>query len=169
MGYKEIVLTGIHTGGYGRDLVNYSLTDLLRDLLEQAPLIKRIRISSIEASEISDEMIDLIANNPKIARHLHIPLQSGSDPILKKMVRHYSTTKFYSIVEKLKAKVPSIAITTDVIVGFPSESEENFIETCEFIKKVGFSSLHVFPYSPRKGTPAASMSDQISAEDKKKE
>ncbi|WP_041808175.1 tRNA (N(6)-L-threonylcarbamoyladenosine(37)-C(2))-methylthiotransferase MtaB [Evansella cellulosilytica] len=159
-GYKEIVLTGIHTGGYGEDMKDYSLANLLLDL-EKVDGLKRIRISSIEASQITDEVIQVIDQSEKVVNHLHVPLQSGSNSVLKRMRRKYTTAFFYERVEKLKKALPGLAVTSDVIVGFPGETEEEFNETFEFIKKVGFSELHVFPYSKRTGTPAARMDDQV--------
>ena len=159
-GYKEVVLTGIHTGGYGEDLKDYNLAQLLRDL-EQVDGLNRLRISSIEASQLTDEVIDVINDSNKIVRHLHIPIQSGSDTVLKRMRRKYTMEFFESRIIKLKEIMPNVAITSDVIVGFPGETEEEFMETFDFIKKHHFSELHVFPYSIRTGTPAARMTDQV--------
>lgn len=159
-GYKEIVLTGIHTGGYGQDLKNYNLAQLLRDL-ETIDGLERIRISSIEASQLTDEVIDVIVASNKVVRHLHIPLQSGSDSVLKRMRRKYSMAHFSERLTKLHAALPGLAVTSDVIVGFPGETDEEFQETYDFIVDHHFSELHVFPYSPRIGTPAARMDDQI--------
>ncbi|WP_078552769.1 tRNA (N(6)-L-threonylcarbamoyladenosine(37)-C(2))-methylthiotransferase MtaB [Bacillus alkalicellulosilyticus] len=162
-GYKEIVLTGIHTGGYGEDLKEYSLAKLLLDL-EQVEGLKRIRISSIEASQITDEVIDVIDRSQKVVRHLHIPLQSGSDSVLKRMRRKYTMDFFAERLERLKEVLPGLAVTSDVIVGFPGETAEEFQETFDFIAKHKFSELHVFPYSKRTGTPAARMEDQVDEE-----
>lgn len=162
-GYKEIVLTGIHTGGYGEDMKDYSFANLLEDL-EKVEGLKRIRVSSIEASQITDEIIEVIDRSQKIVRHLHIPLQSGSNSVLTRMRRKYSTEFYFDRVNKLKKALPGLAVTSDVIVGFPGETEEEFQETYDFIKKVGFSELHVFPYSKRTGTPAARMEDQVDDE-----
>src|SRR5690625_561543 len=159
-GYKEIVLTGIHTGGYGEDLKDYNLAQLLRDL-EQVDGLNRLRISSIEASQLTDEVIDVIRDSNKIVRHLHVPIQSGSDTVLKRMRRKYTMEFFESRIIKLKEIMPNVAITSDVIVGFPGETEEEFMETYDFISKHHFSELHVFPYSIRTGTPAARMTDQV--------
>ncbi|MEK3797824.1 tRNA (N(6)-L-threonylcarbamoyladenosine(37)-C(2))-methylthiotransferase MtaB [Peribacillus sp. FSL H8-0477] len=163
-GYKEIVLTGIHTGGYGEDMKDYNLAMLLRDLEEQVHGLKRIRISSIEASQISDEVIEVLANSKKVVPHLHIPIQSGSDTVLKRMRRKYSMDYFADRLVKLHKALPGLAVTSDVIVGFPGETEEEFLETYHFIKNHKFSELHVFPYSKRTGTPAARMENQVDEE-----
>ena len=159
-GYKEIVLTGIHTGGYGQDLKNYNLAQLLRDL-DEIEGLERIRISSIEASQLTDEVIEVIGNSNKVVRHLHVPLQSGSDSVLKRMRRKYTMEHFSERLTELHKALSDLAVTSDVIVGFPGETEEEFQETYDFIVKHQFSELHVFPYSPRIGTPAARMDDQI--------
>ena len=164
-GYKEIVLTGIHTGGYGQDLKNYNLAQLLRDL-DTIEGLERIRISYIEASQLTDEVIDVIGNSNKVVRHLHIPLQSGSDDVLKRMRRKYTMAHFSERLTKLHQALPDLAVTSDVIVGFPGESEDEFQETYDFIVNHHFSELHVFPYSPRIGTPAARMDNQIDEETK---
>lgn len=159
-GYVEIVLTGIHTAGYGEDLEDYSFYDLLVDLVKIVGL-KRLRISSIETSQISDKIIDLIGSNEIIVDHLHVPLQAGSDATLKRMNRKYTTAQYLEKINKIRSYLPNIAFTTDVIVGFPGETDEEFEETYNFIKKVNYSELHVFPYSPRKNTPAAKMKNQV--------
>ncbi|GEN31057.1 threonylcarbamoyladenosine tRNA methylthiotransferase MtaB [Cerasibacillus quisquiliarum] len=160
-GYKEIVLTGIHTAGYGEDMPDYNFAMLLRDLEEKVNGLKRIRISSIEASQITDEVIEVLDQSRKIVRHLHIPLQSGSNDVLKRMRRKYSAEFYYEKVKKIRKALPDLAITSDVIVGFPGETEAEFMETYEFVKQVGYSELHVFPYSQRTGTPAARMDNQV--------
>lgn len=159
-GYVEIVLTGIHTAGYGEDLDDYSFYELLVDLVKIKGL-KRLRISSIETSQISDEIIDLIGSNEIIVDHLHVPLQAGSDATLKRMNRKYTTAEYLEKINKIRSYLPNIAFTTDVIVGFPGETDEEFEETYNYIKQVNYSELHVFPYSPRKNTPAAKMKDQV--------
>nr|WP_068128257.1 tRNA (N(6)-L-threonylcarbamoyladenosine(37)-C(2))-methylthiotransferase MtaB [Nosocomiicoccus ampullae] len=164
-GYKEIILTGIHTGGYGEDLKDYNLAMLLRDL-EKVEGLNRLRISSIEASQLTDEVLDVIYHSNKIVRHFHIPVQSASDTVLKRMRRKYTMDFYESRILRLKEMMPGAAITSDVIVGFPGETEEEFMETYDFIKKHHFSELHVFPYSTRTGTPAARMKDQIDNETK---
>ena len=160
-GYLEIVLTGIHTGGYGQDFKDYNLAQLLRDLEAQVKGLKRLRISSIEASQLTDEVMEVIRASNKIVRHLHIPIQSGSDTVLKRMRRKYTMEFFERRITELKEMMPNIALTSDVIVGFPGETEEEFMETYNFIEKHHFSELHVFPYSMRTGTPAARMTDQV--------
>jgi threonylcarbamoyladenosine tRNA methylthiotransferase MtaB len=163
-GYKEIVLTGIHTGGYGEDMKDYNLAMLLRDLEAQVKGLKRLRISSIEASQITDEVIEVMDKSKVVVRHLHIPLQSGSNTVLKRMRRKYTMEFFAERLDRLKEALPGLAVTSDVIVGFPGETEEEFMETYNFIKEHKFSELHVFPYSKRTGTPAARMEDQIDEE-----
>ena len=162
-GYKELVLTGIHTAGYGEDMKDYNFAMLLREL-EQVEGLKRIRISSIEASQITDEVIDVLDKSEKIVRHLHIPLQAGSDSVLARMRRKYSTAFYKEKVSKIRKALPGLAITSDVIVGFPGETEEEFMETYNFIKEIGYSELHVFPFSRRTGTPAARMDNQVDDE-----
>jgi len=164
--FKEIILTGIHTGGYGVDLPNYRFVNLLQDL-ETIKGLERIRISSIETSELTEDVISVIAHSQKIVNHLHIPLQSGSDTILKAMNRKYDKQEYTRIISKLRAMIPNLAITTDVIVGFPGETESDFAEMVAFIRKINFQELHVFPYSRREGTVAAAMPNQISGAIKK--
>lgn len=160
-GYRELVLTGVHLGSYGVDLEEKpTLTDLLQ-LMIAVDGIERIRLSSIEPTEITTELIECLLHNRKICRHLHIPLQSGDDEILAKMNRKYSAGEYYSLVRLLREKVPGIALTTDVMVGFPGESGEHFQRTFEMVKRCAFSRLHVFKYSPRRGTPAADFPNQV--------
>lgn len=159
-GYKEIVLTGIHTGGYGEDLKDYNLAKLLR-ALESVTGLERLRISSIEASQITDEVLDVLKDSPIVVRHLHVPIQSASDTVLRRMRRKYTMAEFGERITRLKEVLPDCAITSDVIVGFPGETEEEFMETFNFINDHKFSELHVFPYSKRTGTPAAMMDDQV--------
>ena len=163
-GYLEIVLTGIHTGGYGQDFKDYNLAQLLRDLEAQVKGLKRLRISSIEASQLTDEVIEVLQNSNIVVNHLHIPIQSGSDTVLKRMRRKYTMDFFSERLRKLEQALPDLAITSDVIVGFPGETEEEFMETYNFIRDHKFSELHVFPFSQRIGTPAARMDDQIDEE-----
>ncbi|WP_219836289.1 tRNA (N(6)-L-threonylcarbamoyladenosine(37)-C(2))-methylthiotransferase MtaB [Paenibacillus sp. R14(2021)] len=162
-GYKEIVLTGIHTGGYGDDMENYRLSDLLWDL-DAIQGLERIRISSIEASQIDDKMIEVLNKSTKMCRHLHIPLQAGDNDVLKRMRRKYTVEQFADKIKLLHEAMPGVAITTDVIVGFPGETEEMYKNGFDFMEKLGFAEMHVFPYSKRTGTPAARMEDQIDEE-----
>ena len=159
-GYREIILTGIHTGGYGADLDGYRLADLVRDL-ETIEDLYRIRISSIEASEIDDRLTDVLAQSTKVCRHLHIPLQTGHNAVLKRMNRHYTVEEYAQKLDRLRAAHPDLALTSDVIVGFPGETDEHFEHTVDFLRKQGFAELHVFPYSPKQGTPAARFLDQV--------
>lgn len=164
-GYKEVVLTGIHTGHYGEDK-DYDLTDLIRKL-SKIDKLYRIRISSIEITEITDKFLNELKTNKKIVDHMHIPLQSGTDKILKLMNRKYDMKYYFDKINKIRDIRPNIAITTDVIVGFPNETDEDFNETKETIKKLEFTELHVFPYSRRKGTRADLMDNQIDGNIKK--
>ena len=158
-GYKEIVLTGIHTGHYGSDLQT-TFPDLLKRIVKINGL-ERLRISSIEITELNDEFFEVLKANPIIVSHLHIPLQAGSDTILQAMNRKYLTNYFEAKVKKIREIRPDISLTTDVIVGFPGETEEEFQETLDFVSKIKFTKVHVFPYSRRKGTKADTMPNQI--------
>ena len=164
-GHKEVVLTGIHTGNYHDN--DYDFADLLNDVVKIKGL-KRLRISSIEITEINERVIDVIKNNDILVDHMHIPLQSGSNEILKLMNRKYDINYFINKINELRSIKPDISITTDVIVGFPFETEELFLETINNIKKINFSKLHVFPYSRREGTKADLMDNQIDDVTKKK-
>lgn len=155
MGYKEVVLSGIETGSYESN--GLRLSDLIELILIEVPKIERIRISSIEMTTIDDKMIELFKTSKIIANHIHLPLQSGNERILKLMNRKYSPSEFIAKVNKLREVSPDISITTDVIAGFPGETDLEHKDTIEFIKKVGFSMLHVFPFSKRNGTAAAKM------------
>ena len=154
-GYKEVVLAGIHTGRYNDNGLN--LSGLVKRILNEVPLIKRLRLSSIEINEIDDEFIELMRNNEILANHLHLPLQSGSDLVLEKMERRYDTKFFINKINKIRDARPDISITTDIIVGFPYETEKEFMETYNLAKNLKLSKLHVFPYSMRHGTKAASF------------
>ena len=165
-GYQEIVLSGIHVGGYGKDLNNMSFSKLVSSICNIEGLY-RLRISSIEESEIDDQLIDLINQKDNLAKHLHIPLQSGAAKTLKDMNRKYSKEHFLEKIKHIKKACPDIALTTDVIVGFPGESDEDFYETYEFIKECGINMLHVFPFSPREGTLAYKMKNQVDPKIKK--
>lgn len=162
-GFKEIVLTGIHTAHYGLDNRACSFSSLVEQICN-IPNLYRLRISSIEESEIDDKFITLLAKYPCIADHMHMPLQSGSKTVLKRMGRKYNVDDFINKVNRIREVRPNIAITTDVIVGFPGETQEEFLETYNFIKKVDFAELHVFPFSPREGTKAYSMPNQVKHE-----
>ena len=165
-GHHEIVLTGIHTGHYGSDLKDYHFSDLLYDLLKLDGL-ERLRISSIEMNEITDEVIALMKEYPVLVDHMHIPLQSGCDKILTLMNRKYQLKDFEQKLRDIRAARPEISITTDVIVGFPTETEKDFEETIDTVKRFAFSKIHVFPYSRRKGTVADEMDGQIDERIKK--
>ena len=165
-GYKEVVLTGIHTGHYGQDLKDYDFSDLLREL-EEIDGLERIRISSVEITELNDKFLDTLKNSKKIVNHIHIPIQSLCDKTLKDMNRKYDVEYFFNKINEIRSIRPNIAITSDVIVGFPNETDEDFNTTKENIKKLGITELHVFPYSIRKGTRAASM-PQVDGNIKKK-
>ena len=162
-GFKEIVLTGIHTAHYGLDNKGCSFSELVEEICN-IPGLYRLRISSIEESEIDDKFLELLGKYPCIAQHLHMPLQSGSKTVLKRMCRKYNVEDYINKVNKITKILPNISITTDVIVGFPGETEEEFKETYDFIKKVNFAELHVFPFSAREGTKAYSMPDQVKPE-----
>lgn len=166
-GYKEIVLTGIHTGHYGADLKDYDFSDLLLEL-EKIDGLDRIRISSIEITELNDKFLSVLRKYKKIVNHIHIPLQAGSDHILKLMNRKYDKKYYLDKINKIREIRPDMAFTTDVIVGFPLESDRDFNETISFVKEVSFAGGHVFPYSRRNGTPAAKMTGQITKEEKHK-
>ena len=159
-GYLEFVLTGIHTAHYGLDNKECSFSQLVEDIL-QIPGLYRLRISSIEETEIDDHLVSLFKKYPNLAHHLHMPLQSGSKTVLKRMCRKYLVDDFYKKVERIRQACPDVAITTDVIVGFPGETEEEFNETVEFINKIKFAEVHVFPFSARQGTLAAKMPNQV--------
>ena len=164
-GYKEIVLTGIHTGSYGVDL-NHSFADLLKGLIKIGGL-KRLRISSIEVTELNDEVLDIIKNSDVIVDHLHIPIQAGSDEILKAMNRKYDLDFYKEIINKIRSIREDIAISTDVIVGFPGEDINLFNKTIDTCREIGFSKLHVFPFSEREGTKAARFSNKLDGKKKK--
>lgn len=166
LGYKEIVLTGIHVGGYGKDLGNVSFSDLV-DTLTSLEGLESLRISSIEESEIDEKLINLYKTRKNLAPHIHIPLQSGSTSVLKRMNRKYTADEFLNKLNSLRKSLPNVAITSDVIVGFPGETEEEFKETYDLIVKSDINMLHVFPYSVREGTVAAKMENQIAPQVKK--
>lgn len=166
LGHKEVVLTGIHTGHYGADLENYNFAMLLNEIVKIKGL-ERLRISSIEITELDEEVLDVIKNNHIIVSHLHIPLQSGSDQILKLMNRKYDKQYFIDKIEQIRTIRPDISISTDIIVGFPGETEELFLETLETVNKIRFSKIHVFPFSLRKGTKAEELPNHLDEKTKK--
>lgn len=169
-GFREIVLTGIHLGAYGRDLPpsefedgkarKITLADACREVLA-VPGLQRLRLGSLESLELSPELFELIRTDERFCAHLHLPLQAGSDQVLHDMNRHYDTAEFARLIENVEREVPGIAISTDIIVGFPGETEELFAESLRFVEKMNFSRMHVFPYSRRTGTPAARRTDQV--------
>ncbi len=165
-GYPEIVLTGIHTGYYGQDLrgelgEEWNLAHLVRELVK-IPGLCRLRLSSIEPMEYTPALIESIVSSDKVCPHLHVPLQSGSDRILTRMNRPYTLHEYRDLLERLRQRIPNLAVTTDIIAGFPGETEDDHAATLEFVKACGFSGINVFPYSKRKGTPAANFPDQVS-------
>lgn len=161
-GYKEIVLTGINLTSYGREGGENSLADVV-DALAQAIAPVRIRISSVEPTDFGPELIDAIAANANVCKDFHIPLQSGSDSVLRRMGRKYSAAEFIALSHRLKERFDRPSFSTDIIVGFPGETEAEYEDTLALVKTVGFCRLHVFRYSPRSGTPAASFSGQVPA------
>ena len=164
-GYKEVVLTGIHTGNYGVDL-DTNFPTLLKEILKIKGL-ERLRISSIEITELTDEVLEVIKDNKVIVDHMHIPLQAGSNHILKLMNRKYDLDYFFHKIEQIRKIRKDIAISTDVIVGFPNETEEDFKDTLDTCRKLFFSKIHVFPYSERKGTKASELDGHIPGNIKK--
>ena len=165
-GYQEVVLTGIHTGNYGYDK-DYDFADLLSEVVKIEGL-KRLRISSIEITELNDRVLSIIKDNDVSVDHLHIPMQAGSDEILKLMNRKYDLDYYFKKIEQIRKIRPMISITTDVIVGFPGEDEKLFEKTIETCKKIGFAKIHVFPFSLRNGTKAEELPNHLSNEEKKK-
>ena len=164
--HREIVLTGIHTGHYGADILEYDFSDLLNEICKIKGL-ERLRISSIEITELDDKFLETLKNNKIIVDHMHIPLQSGCDKTLKEMNRKYDVAYFKDKIKKIRSIRPNISITTDVIVGFPNETEDDFNTTVNTIKDIKFTKLHVFPFSVRKGTVAETMDNQIDEKTKK--
>lgn len=159
-GFSELVLIGIHLASYGKDTKGKDLMDVLEEL-SKIEGIKRIRLGSLEPSFISKEHIDRMRNLDKVCKHFHLSLQSGCDTVLKRMNRKYTTREYEEKVNMIREAFPDAAITTDVIVGFPGETEEEFNETYEYLKRINLSKMHIFPYSRRTGTPAANMPNQI--------
>lgn len=163
-GIQEAVLTGVHLGGYGSDSDSH-LAALIGEILTQTQ-IPRLRLGSLEPWDIPDRFVDLFAN-PRLMPHLHLPLQSGSDSVLKRMARRCKTAEFASLVERLRNQVPDINVTTDLIVGFPGETEGEWAETLAFVRQIGFGHTHVFSFSPRAGTAAATMPAPVHGDIKK--
>lgn len=167
-GFKELVLTGIHLGAYGKELPEKpTLALILRRLLQETD-VQRIRLGSVESLEVDDDLIDVINSSSRICPHLHLPIQSGSDTILKAMKRHYTKAEFIDLIRILRQRIHGLTISTDLILGFPGETDALFAETMETLRLLRFSHIHAFPYSPRKGTPAAVMRQQVPQEIKKK-
>lgn len=166
-GFKEIVLTGIHLGAYGRDLDGaINLVDAVKAVLSIEGL-KRLRLGSLESIELSPELFSVLVDDRRFCAHLHLPLQAGQDDILKSMNRHYTTAEYKKLIAEVFKAVPNVAISTDIIVGFPGETEAMFEESLAFVKTMNFAKMHVFPYSKRQGTPAAEYPDQIDERVKK--
>ena len=163
LGFKEVILTGIHVLAYGKDLGNTNLIQLLKRVHEIEG-VERIRMSSIEPVAITSEFIEALRQMPKVCHHFHLSLQSGSETVLRRMNRKYTAVEYKESVTKLRELWPDVAITTDIIVGFPGETEEEFEETVEFAKSIHLSQIHIFPFSPREGTPAAKMRAQVTPE-----
>ena len=160
-GFREVVLTGIHLGAYGIDLPQRpTLADACRTALRTQGL-RRLRLGSLESVELSEDLLSLVRTEPRFAPHLHLPLQAGSDNVLRAMNRHYDTAAFARLLADVRRAVPGVAISTDIIVGFPGETEEDFAAGLAFVRQMGFARMHVFPYSARRGTPAARRTDQI--------
>lgn len=160
-GHLEVVLTGVHIGRYGKDLnPSISLLDVLKEL-EQIPNLKRIRLSSLEPLEIDGALLQWVANSEKICHHFHVPLQSGDDEILKRMNRNYSSKIYSEVIRQLNEMIPDCGIGTDIIVGFPGETERQFENTCQLVAELPFTYLHVFSFSPRAGTKAVGLSDRV--------
>lgn len=160
-GTKEVIIAGINTGTYGQDLGNISLANLIERIMNETTLY-RLRLSSIELMEVTDELLNTIKKyESRIAHHIHIPLQGGCDTVLKRMHRKYLTKDYEELIKKIRSMFHSIAITTDLLAGFVGETEDEFNQTCEFIKKINFSSMHIFPYSRRKGTEADKMEGHL--------
>lgn len=159
-GCREVVLTGIETASYGKDLDGVTLADLLTEV-DQIDGIGRVRLGSLDPSLMNERFVSKIAALPSLTPHFHLSLQSGSDSVLAKMKRKYNSRMAMAVIERLRAAIPNVQFTTDIIVGFPGETEENFNETVEFVKRARFLSAHIFQYSKRRGTPAATMPDQV--------
>lgn len=162
-GFKEVVLTGIHVASYGLDLGNITLADII-EKVHSVDGIERIRFSSMEPLAIDDEFVARMSKLPKVCDHYHLSLQSGCNRTLKRMNRKYNAEQYAEACERLRNALPNVAITTDIIVGFPDETEEDFKESLAFAERMKLDKIHTFPYSPKKGTPAAKMKNQISGD-----
>lgn len=160
-GVVEVMLLGQNVNSYGKNLENPMTFAALLEQIVHIPGLERVRFMTSHPKDLSDELIEVMAKYPKICRHLHLPVQSGSSRILKIMNRHYDKEQYLNLVDKIRAAVPDISLTTDIIVGFPGETEEDFRETMDVVEKVGYDSAFTFIYSKRTGTPAASMEDQV--------
>ena len=160
-GYKEIVITGVHLGAYGLDIGRQTTIADILEHIHPTEGIERIRFSSIEAMNFPPDLVDRMAALPKCMPHFHLPLQSGSDKVLRQMRRRYTRAEFSRLVEKLRSSFPDVGITTDVMVGFPGETDTDFEDSFQFVEEIGFNQLHVFRYSPRRGTPAADYPDHV--------
>ena len=164
LGYKEVTLLGQNVNSYYSDGVNFPK---LLEMVNAVPGLTRLRFMTSHPKDLSDELIEAMAKLDKVGNHIHLPLQSGSDEILRRMNRRYTSSQYLELVSKLRSKVKDVEITTDIIVGFPGETEEDFEATCDIVRKVGYSNAYTFAYSPREGTIAAKMPDQIAQEVKK--
>lgn len=163
-GYKEVVLIGIHLGCYGKELAKEGKHITLYDAVQAALSVegvRRLRLGSLESVEVEPRLLQLMAQEPRLCKHLHLPLQSGCDKILQSMHRPYDTVRFKNLLADIRRQVPDVAITTDIVVGFPGETEEDFATTLRFAEECGFAKMHIFPYSKRKGTPAEAMPNQV--------
>ncbi|MFZ5817705.1 MAG: tRNA (N(6)-L-threonylcarbamoyladenosine(37)-C(2))-methylthiotransferase MtaB [Bacillota bacterium] len=160
-GFREVVLTGIHLGSYGKDYKNEFTLAQVVERLTAVEGIDRIRLSSLEPKHVTPHLMELLQHHPKVCRHLHLSLQSGSQGVLERMKRAYTAQEYREVVQELRRRIPDLGLTTDVIVGFPGETEAEHRESMDFIREMGFSRLHVFPFSARQGTPAATMPDQL--------
>lgn len=160
MGFKEIVLTGIHVASYGKDLIDLDLGLLIQEIAKVKD-IERIRLSSLEQNIITEDFLEKLLASKKVCNHFHLSLQSGSNSVLKRMNRRYTREEYKGKVDLIRKYMPDAGITTDIIVGFPGETEEEFQETLDFVREIGFSRIHVFKYSKRSGTPAADYKDQV--------
>ena len=160
--FRELILTGTHIGAYGEEADNegYDLADVCERILANSS-ISRLRLGSVEPTEVTDKLLKLMRDNPRMCRHLHLPLQSGSDEVLKRMKRPYKTEDYRLVVQRAREMVPDVAITTDIMVGFPGESNDDFRESLMFADEIAFAGMHIFKYSPRENTPAAAMPDQV--------